>query len=182
MSTPISYGTKYAATKDLRVVEIAKLVRADIKAAVAAGELPKAKYSVTSDHNSIDVRVSHVEKDGFVLANAERVIWDHEQPHAGLYNCPSEVRWLYSAEAREVLSKIDLLTGAYNYDGSDSQSDYFNVRFYGHAQYAHAWADERTEGEKATILATHNAPKSAANDVAPESNAQEDFLAAMGAF
>lgn len=184
MST-ISYGTKYAATKDLNRVEIAKLIRADIKAAVANGSLPKASYSVKTESyaggGSINVRIANVEKPGFVLANADRIRWDHENPHAGLCGCPSEARWLYSGDARELLRAVDAIMGAYNYDGSDIQSDYFNVRFYGHAEFSHAWADERIASEKPAILGTVTEPAPANDVAAPEMSAQESYLEAMGA-
>ena len=64
-----SYGTKYQEfhtdANGERVyrsaAEIAKAIRADIKAAVKAGELPKARYSVKSDSytggSSVDVTI-----------------------------------------------------------------------------------------------------------------------------
>ncbi len=178
----IAYGEKYAATKGASRVELAKLIRADIKAAVAAGELPKAKYSVVcqsySGGGSINVRIADVAKPGFVLANAARVVWDAENPHAGLCGCPSEAMARYSPEALEVSKKVERIMGAYNYDGSDIQSDYFNVRFYGHAEYDYRWADAKTEAESAAILAERAAARA---PKAPELNAQEQYLAAMGA-
>lgn len=171
----IAYGNKYAATKDLRRPEIAKLIRADIKAAVKAGALPAAKYSVVcqsySGGGSINVRIADVAKPGFVLANEARLRWDAENPHGGLCGCPSEAMWLDSEEARAVKATVEKIMGAYNFDGSDSQTDYFHVRFYGHAEFDSRWANEKREAEKAALFA----PK------APEASAQEDFLAAMGA-
>jgi hypothetical protein len=36
----------------------------------------------------------------------------------------------YTAEAVALRTAIEQIVSAYNYDGSDIQSDYFNVRFY----------------------------------------------------
>lgn len=106
-----TYGAKYEQTKGLRRVEIAKLIRADIKAAVAAGELPKVSYSVRASGggNSIHVRI----------AWKARPVGDR----------PAIER--YTAETRALRSAVEQIVEAYNYDCSDLQSDYFDVRFYG---------------------------------------------------
>ena len=166
----IYYGTKYAVTQGLCRTEIAKLVRADIKAAVASGEIPRGKYSVrTSNYSgggSIDVRISHLE--GVTVTNKYRVVWDLENPHAGHFNCPEESRWLYSEEAREVLEKVDAILQAYNFDGSDLMTDYFNVRYYGHAEFD----SSGFRAERDAMVAEYEAAKAA-----PKMSAQEDWLA-----
>ena len=183
-----TYGTKYEATKGLSRVEIAKLIRADIKAAVKAGTLPAAKYSVTCQSyaggGSINIKVADVTKEGFVLHNEARLRWDLENPHAGLYNCPANVRDLYSPEAVELKKTLEGIMAAYNYDGSDIQSDYFNVRFYGGAEFDWRWADAQKElqllrikGEQvAADLGLEAAP--AAND---GESSQAEWLGALGA-
>ncbi len=37
--------------------------------------------------------------------------------------------------ARALLARIEQVTAAYNYDGSDIASDYVHVNFYGHARF-----------------------------------------------
>ncbi len=153
----IVYGNKYAATKGLSRVEVAKLVRADIKAAIKSGELPTAKYSVTcesySGGGSLNVCVSDVVKPGFVLMNAGRIQWDHENPNGGHYNCPSEHLSLHSEEASKLLKCIESIVGAYNYDGSDIQTDYFNVRFYSSVKFAWKWEATVRDAERALVVA-----------------------------
>jgi hypothetical protein len=180
-----TYGTKYEATKDLSRVEIAKLIRADIKAAVKAGLIPKAKYSVTCSRGTgIDVSIVDVERRGFVLHNPERLRWEAENPHASMWSAPGNVRDRFSPEAEAVLAALKEIWGAYNYDGSDIQSDYFNVRYYGGVQFGWQWADTMREqellklrGEQvAADLGLEAAP--ASND--SDESTQEAWLAAMG--
>lgn len=201
-TTERSYGAKYESTKNLRRPEIAKLVRKDIKAAVEASELPRGKYSVTcksfAGGGSIDVRISDLELGGERLMNAGRIRWDLENPHSGHWDCPSDYRWQHSDWARGVKAAVEKMLGAYNYDGSDSMTDYFDVRFYGHADFETRWEREvearevelvkaEIEAEKVARAArvleraqTVPAPAPAQNDVAPTS-AQESFLDAIGA-
>jgi hypothetical protein len=180
-----TYGTKYEATKDLSRVEIAKLIRADIKAAVKAGTLPAAKYSVTcqsySGGGSINIKVADVNKEGFVLHNEARLRWDLENPHAGLYNAPSNVRDLYSPEAVEMKKTLEGIMGAYNYDGSDIQSDYFNVRFYGGAEIDWRYADAQKELQLLRIKGEQVAEQLEIGAPANGSALQAEWLESIGA-
>lgn len=129
----IVYGNKY--DKDLDTAEIAKRVRMDIKAAIVSGDLPKGlKTSVRMDRfaggSSIDVRVTQV-PNGFTISNPERIRWDLEHPYAS----STRVLPLYTAEALALVDKLKTLLNAYNYDGSDMMTDYFNVRFYGDVRF-----------------------------------------------
>jgi len=151
----IVYGNKY--DKDLDTAEIAKRVRMDIKAAIASGDLPKGlKASVRMDRfaggSSIDIRVTQVPQ-GFTLANPERIQWDLEHPYAS----STKVLPLYTAEAMALLLKLKALLDAYNYDGSDIMTDYFNVRFYGDVRFDHDLAQADRDRLAATLnTATEN--------------------------
>jgi hypothetical protein len=111
-----SEGKSYTATKNLRVTEIAKLVRADIKAIMPKG----FKVSVRSTYNTISATVTGVPA-GFqywtdeFLAHNDRCFFEGTR---------------LTAEARVVIGALERIVGAYNYDNSDSQSDYFDTRFY----------------------------------------------------
>lgn len=122
------YGEKYESTKDLRIAEVAKLIREDIKAAVKAGALPVGlKVSVRSESFSggraIRMSVTRLPW-GFVLLNRARLAAEIENP----LQDSREPR--FSPEALALTEKLDAIAWAYNYDGSDTQSDYFHVRFY----------------------------------------------------
>lgn len=137
-----SIGTKYESTKGLSRAQIAKLIREDIKSAVKAGTLPKAKYYVRTREyaggGSIDISFAHVEEAGFQLFNVARIEHDMKNPH-DFTTMP-----IYSDRAREITDALEAISGVYNFNDSDSQSDYFHVRFYGHAKVEWQWErDER---------------------------------------
>ena len=125
-------GAKYDSNRSTN--DIAKAIRADIKSAIAkpAGEpwaLPKGlKVSVRLDKYaggcSINARITAF---AGALLNPASVAWEKLLP-----NEPLRFPRLTKEGAR-VLSVLEALMADYNYDRSDPQSDYFNVRFYGDA-------------------------------------------------
>lgn len=116
-------GAKYDANMD--VVEIAKRLRSEIKEEVKAGRLPKGKYSVRIDRysmgQSIDINIMDVE--GPILNP------DHDRMSAD-----EEKRRYYVPKIHEALAKLEGMLQAYNRDNSDTMTDYFDVKFYGHAK------------------------------------------------
>jgi hypothetical protein len=129
----ISYGNKYEATKGADLADIAKLVRKDIKAAVATGKLPAGlKASVRIDRfsggQSLDVTVT--EYAGPVL-NPARVAAERKNPHDSHYLEP----WMHPTAAA-VENTLKAIVGAYNFDGSETMVDYYHVRFYGSVSFA----------------------------------------------
>jgi hypothetical protein len=134
----ISYGEKYQPGMD--AVDITKLMRQDIKAAIKAGLLPDGKYSVRlrrySGGQSIDMTASHLQTCKLVL-NPERVQWEKEHPH--LVNPHNR----YTAEGDRILEELKSIHNAYNYDGSDTMSDCYNVNYYGHPDYDWQWLREQ---------------------------------------
>lgn len=170
------YGKKYEATKNLSRVEIAKLIRADIKAAVKVGRLPKAKYYVnTSSYSgggSIDIRFARVEEPGFVLFNPERVRFDLETNYREFTRLP-----IFSERTVAICAELKAISDAYNYDGSDLMTDYFHVRFYGNAEPCHDWQNEVRKVEEAAVRVSMEAPKPA---TVPAPPAQLSYLAALG--
>jgi len=176
-----TYGTKYEATKNLSRVQIAALIRADIKAGVKAGTLPKGKYSVTCSRGTgIDISVANIEEAGFVLHNPERLRWEAENPHQGMWAAPANVRARYSERAEAVKAALEMIWHSYNYDGSDIQSDYFNVRYYGGVQFDWRWADTMKEVEDLRT-AGDLVVEQLGMTAAPEASAQVEWLDAMGA-
>ncbi|HXV74633.1 MAG TPA: hypothetical protein VD713_07885 [Sphingomonadales bacterium] len=130
----ISYGSKY--DKEATTTEIAKRLRADIKAAQKSGGLPKGlKVSVRSSYfsmgSSIDIRVKACP---FPFLNLERLLHDTLNPREFV---PETICPVYTEAGSELLKKLQGMMNAYNYDGSDIQTDYYNVNFYGHAEFDH---------------------------------------------
>ena len=119
----ISYGEKYE--DGLSTVGIVKRVRQEIKEAIKAGDLPKLKLSNRTDHNTKTIRVT-ADPDDFILHNAE---WVKRNDAGEVHHRPSIP--VHTSAAEAVAKKIERMFAAYNYDGSDIQTDYFNVNFYG---------------------------------------------------
>ncbi len=155
-------GSKYAETRDLDLAEIAKLVRVDIKAAVKAGDLPKGiKTSVRISRYSMgqSLNVTIKECPGLMVANPDRVRFDSDDPHG------HTMLLLLSPDALEVLGVVQDIMDTYNYDSSDPASDYYNVRFYGHAGFCSDLA-ERSRDEIKARFETEAEQIEAANVVA----------------
>lgn len=139
-------GSKF--DKNLRTVEIAKLVRKDIAEAIKAGKLPKIKTSIRSDHRSISIRIVEVPGD-FVLYDEEHIraqARNEYQPGSS-----------YTEGASALLKAIEAIADEYNRDNSDMMVDYFDKHFYltvqydhdiGQEQYAAVTADERQKMAK----------------------------------
>ncbi len=123
-------GSKYKETENLTTTQIAKLIRAEIKAKKKSGELPNAKISVRTQYfangSSIDIEIKNTP---FNPINPEYI--KDEKIDPSLCN-PSEY---YTKEGKELRDKLEAIKDQYNYDNSDSMTDYFHVRFYGHVNY-----------------------------------------------
>lgn len=130
MTTAHTVGPKYEATRDLGIAEIAKLVRQDIKTAIAEGRLPAGlKCSVTiqrySMGQSLDIRVTDAP---FAVKVAE---------HEATDNRAQGLKWAWlTRDAVGVLETLGEIHSAYNYDNSDPQSDYHSNRYHGGAAFA----------------------------------------------
>lgn len=107
-------GAKYEETKDLDIKEIAKLVRADIKK-----EFPDIKTSVTIERysmgQSLNVRVTE----------SDTQLKNYSYDHTFKTN-PQGM----TERGKEVKQGITNIVEAYNFDDSDSMSDYYHVRFH----------------------------------------------------
>lgn len=124
----ITEGAKYQSTKHLDLKEIAAQVRIDLRNAQNRGELPAdATFTVRIS------RYSGGQSMNVMLAG---------MPDSWIYNQPGQesnydegiVRHGGLTDAAYGAMRImEAILFAYNYDGSDTQSDYFNVRFYGGA-------------------------------------------------
>ena len=126
------YGDKY--NGKLSTVEIAKLIRQDIKNHIEMGCLPDAKYSVRSKYfsggSSIDVHVS----------NLEHKVYTPEMVHyLKLREFPPIGVTCYTKVAENLLNTVQKIMDQYNHDGSEIQSDYFDVNFYGHVAFDWEW-------------------------------------------
>ncbi len=161
-------GSKYDANLD--TAEIAKLVRADIKAAVKSGTLPAGKYSVRIERysmgSSISVRIGDL--DG-VLFEPEYLVRGEEFLRGGpVLMADDRIAYpsRYLPWVNETVSMVEEMLNAYNHDRSDSMSDYYDVKFHARVTLDSDWERFRRELEK--------------RPAAPVDSAQVEFLRAMG--
>ena len=123
------YGSKYSGK--LSNKEIAAAIRQDIKNAIATGKLPKGlKVSVRYEHfsggSSIDASIT-AWPENFMWLNPDWVVMNHEHQDQYHDNVPR-----YTEQAKKIIEKLTEIHGAYNHDGSDSMTDHFDVKYYGH--------------------------------------------------
>lgn len=148
-------GSKF--DKSLTTKEIAARVRKEIKGAVKSSELPKAKYSVRIDSysmgSSINIAIKAVP---FAVLNPKRVVLEAGDLSYLWRSYNVEAR--YTAEAATILERVEQMLQSYNFDDSDSMTDYFHVNFYGHVKFD--WCEE--SAERARILAELNAVQAVA--------------------
>ncbi len=106
---------------------LAKLIRQDIQAALSAGGLPRAKYSVTTDKYSMGSSITVVAtKLPFSVLNETAFYPTKFGPQFD----SGRFRTRYSAEAEKLQQKLEEIVGAYHWDRSDPMSDYYNERFH----------------------------------------------------
>lgn len=132
--------------------QIAAAIRADVKTAVAEGLLPRQwRYSVRSrlfaGGSAIDVQVKSCpdawqECDG-MRVGSRRTLPDGTVTGTGCGNVWCKAGGQYRdqpyAETHQVLTEdaevarltLERIHNAYNHDGSDVTTDYFDVRYYG---------------------------------------------------
>jgi len=181
-------GSKYEATKDLRPQEVAKLIRADVKAAVAGGALPTfnpaggvIRYSVrfrwATHEAAIDVEVTNWgetrQANAYVLN--DNGYWGpawQTDPVTG----DDFVSWMNPRtwRANQVLEGIH---GAYQQDRSDSMTDYFHVRYYGSVSFSEGGPAGRVS--KAAAAAKASSPTAAERGAALRAGREVDVDEAM---
>lgn len=136
-----SYGRKYSddvARMPLR--DIAKLIRADIKAAQTAGDLPPVKITVRCGRGvyytakgSIDIRVRDWPQAWQTCTGIVPGSESADGSTARACRFHYDGHRVLTAEATAVVDKLRAIHAAYNYDGSDVMTDYFDVHYYGSA-------------------------------------------------
>lgn len=125
-------GSKYQATRELDIADVAKLVRADIAAAIKAGELPAGiKCSVSIQRYAGGQSLSiGVKAFPHLVVPPELTAYYA----AGDFSRGYEGRRL-TGVAEAARAKLEAIRQAYNYDRSDVMVDYHDVRFYGDVSF-----------------------------------------------
>jgi hypothetical protein len=124
-------GTKYEATQGMDTAEIAGLVRAEVKAAIKAGTLPKGlKVSIRTDKYSMgsSIRIRVVSCPYQVLSTEALEEACGRTPVGGV----GYVRACDTTtdEAKAVIATLTAMGEAYNWSHIDSMSDLYNTRFH----------------------------------------------------
>lgn len=130
--------------------EIAKLMRADIKAAIKAGVLPGAmrNYSVKVHNYSggRSINITAIDLDGMWEVCKGEAVTGCNHWHCVRGDKNAEILTVKGQRIKDVLQDIH---SSYNYDASEVQVDYFNVNFYGSASIEDNWHRDFRLSEKA---------------------------------
>jgi hypothetical protein len=106
---------------------LAKLIRQDIQAALTAGQLPSAKYSVTTEKYSMGSSITLIaSKLPFPVLNEKAF----RLTKFGAEFESDRFRSRYTAEAQSLQQQLEEIVGAYHWDRSDSMTDYYHERFH----------------------------------------------------
>lgn len=125
-------GAKYEASKQLDIAEIAKRMRADIKAlALPQGFKVSVRIQRYSGGQSIDMSLVAAPA-GFELLSDKAASWIKQFPN-DRHRMPLSAEDARSWQWHNLLGQLEQIHGAYNRDNSDGMSDYFDRRYYGSA-------------------------------------------------
>jgi len=154
----IFYFGKYEAGLD--ITEIAKRLRREIKAALKAGELPACKYSVRTSRYSMGQSLNvSITETPFPVHNREFLELEHKILYVSDVADRQGLRWeleetdRWTQEAIDLIKTMKGMANQWNYDGSDSQTDYYHVNYSMSVDYdAHDEWVEMTEEIKREMI------------------------------
>lgn len=126
------------------LTDIAKLIRQDIKEAIQSGALPKGLKVSISKARNLNPEITAV-PEGFELINPEYLAYVAENPHEYHHRPPR-----YTHEAMALIEAIEGYANAYNYDHSDSSTDYFNRLYGGSVSFDYQLINEAENAIKAS--------------------------------
>jgi len=126
---PLSIGTNYEKARGLTIVEIAKLVRKDIKTYIKENNLKGLKVSVTTEKysgcRSLNAEIVKVPSNYGAITNEYLRATQWLQDYSNSYGVER-----YTPEFNQVIDDIKKIIESYNREDIDIQSDYFNVSYY----------------------------------------------------
>lgn len=122
-------GSEYQATKNLDIAEIAKLVRREIKQ-----QYPEIRTSVRIERysmgQSLNVRISESPEPLHNPDYDSDYNWAVRCGMAEISPDHEKLTTYLTARGQEIESGIKAIIEKYNYDDSDTMTDYFDVNFY----------------------------------------------------
>jgi len=139
-------GSKYDINRDIKT--IAKLVRTDIKQAIQEGKLPKGtKISVRIERYSMGRSLNLVIKalPGVVIENPKWIDAYYSDDPELKKRCAHRFRntdpedyfiGRFTSQALDTEDFLNRLVSEYNFDKSDSMTDYYHTNFHQDIQFA----------------------------------------------
>ena len=124
-------GNRHTETRDLDIAAIAKMVRADIRDSIKAGNLPKGiKVSVRISRFSMGQSLDATVTACPVQVQTSDFIKHHATNPSEYWEGPRYTRW-----AIAIRGHLQRIIAAYNRENVDTMSDYFDVRFYSNVRF-----------------------------------------------
>jgi hypothetical protein len=161
-------GEKYDETLD--VAQIAKKVRKDIAEAMRGGRLPKMTVSVRISRYSMGQSID------VTLAGAPQPIFNPDRLRSGHAHVDGRALPIYNDYGRDILEHVEAIVAAYNYDNSDSQSDYYDTNFGGDVRFETNWQVARRELEVSWLSMADEPPAAPDTIPAPAMAANDTIL------
>lgn len=125
-------GSLYAETAEADITDIARLIRADIKAAIKAGDLPTGTYRARCERYSMGQSITVTA----TVAGPDRV--PSTDPRSCMFgkdaDFPYGLNNTATVEQIEIERKLQAIVDQYNRVRSDVLSDYHNSKFFGFVQ------------------------------------------------
>lgn len=136
-ATPIKTRKQLFYERGLDIAEIAKLVRKDLKAEFGKDNKFSVRISRFSGGQALDVYPKKVNDD--LCYTYEELYEENNLDHLrdynpALYESLNELYQRATFLNKETVKKIKSIVDNYNYNESDSYTDYFDVGFYSHVE------------------------------------------------
>lgn len=132
-----SEGKKYKATKNYSIKELAKLIKEELKIEFEG----EAEFSVTTGGgtttSSIDVEIVDLQFNPYTadflkaLNDGQTIAAFNEYKRDGWNRSPDR----FNEQFYKLSEKAEKIMNQYNYDDSDSMTDYFDRRYYGGVRF-----------------------------------------------
>lgn len=126
-----TYGYDYDRQRGLTTAQIAALIRSEIKQSVSEGLLPRWRYSVRTrtfaGGSAIDITVTAPEAFAEVGPCQEFSYCGYGSHDRDCAASPYRL----SGDGEAAKMTLERIHGAWNHDGSDISTDYFDVNYYG---------------------------------------------------
>ena len=144
-----TYGSGYVEVygQHATAADIARLVRRDLKAAKKDGAFPEGVTFSVRCRNYAGGRAVDVTIKGYEgpVSCPECQGQRNSRTYAGLHGdlcqtCATWNGWM-APEAEELYRVVDMMREAYNYDGSNTQIDYFDVSYYGSTTFDRRYSE-----------------------------------------